>query len=77
MNHPFPLGAAKAMVERPDVAGIAEPAGRIDRLYRLAFGRAPTEEEAAPALSYVQDPEGGWPRFAQTLLLANEFAFVD
>ena len=52
-------------------------------MYRLAFARKPTAEEASAALAFVSGPpEMGaklspWEQLAQVLLASNEFAFVD
>ena len=34
-----------------------DDAARVDRLYRLAFGRSPTSEEASRALAYLGESE--------------------
>jgi hypothetical protein len=77
MNHPFTLAAAKGLAGRVDVAGVAEPSVRVERLYGILYGRRPGAEERALAVIFAADPEGGWDRFAQALLMSNEFAFVD
>jgi hypothetical protein len=82
MNSPFLVEQAKALVARPDVTGLAEPGPRIARLYRLLYGRPPEPEETALGLRFLANAGHGeklspWERYAQVLLLANEFAFVD
>ncbi len=78
MNGPFAAECARALMRRPDVAGLADPAQRIDRLYRICFGRAATTEEIALGRDYVGSGNGAvWERYAQALLNTNEFAFVD
>src|ERR1019366_9359980 len=39
MNSPVVVEQARALAARPDVVGQATDAARIDRLYRLAYGR--------------------------------------
>jgi hypothetical protein len=77
MNHPFARTAAHALMARPNVVACTEPASRSRRLYELLFGRAPTPEEESLAVAFVTAPDGGWDRYAQALLLSNEFAFID
>ncbi len=78
MNSPFLLEQAAALVRRPDMAGL-DTAGRIERLHRLLYGRAAEPEEVRLGERFVQSvpPETAWEQYAQVLLLANEFAFVD
>jgi hypothetical protein len=86
MNSPFVIEQAKALAARADVAGIARPEARVQRLYGLLYGRPADAEEVALGLRFVNAagaaPAGGktlgpWEQYAQVLLLANEFAFVD
>jgi hypothetical protein len=77
LNHPFTLAAAKALANRADVICWTDLEARVDRLYHLLYGRAPTGEELDLARGFVADPEGGWERYAQALLMSNEFAFID
>jgi hypothetical protein len=79
MNSPFVMEQAKALAAR---ATETDPAKRVAALYRLAYSRAPTADEAALALEFVKAPAEGmgltpWEQLAQVLLSANEFAFVD
>jgi len=83
MNSPFVIEQAKALAAR---ATDADPARKVNQLYRFAYGRPPTSEETAIALDYVSAPAVGdektpgvtpWEQLAQVLLLSNEFAFVD
>jgi hypothetical protein len=79
MNAPFVIEQAKTLASR---ASDADPAKRVAALYRLAYSRSPTPEEAALALEFVKAPAEksgltAWDELAQVLLLSNEFAFVD
>ena len=83
MNSPFAQGQAQKLAARPDVAGGPTPEARIARLYRLLYGRMPSDEEVSLGVRFVGgSPAPGskltpWEEYAQVLLLANEFAFVD
>jgi hypothetical protein len=74
LNSPFILEQAKGLAGRPDVARL-EPAQRIARMYRLLFGRAPSERETALGLEFTSTAP--WEHYAQVLLQSNEFAYVD
>jgi Protein of unknown function (DUF1553)/Protein of unknown function (DUF1549)/Planctomycete cytochrome C len=80
MNSPFVLEQARALAGR---VREMDPAARVAELYRLAYARRPTADEARLALDFVQSPMpegtrlGPWEQLAQVLLLSNEFAFVD
>jgi hypothetical protein len=77
MNHPFTLAAAQAMMTRPELTAASCQSTRTDAMYLLSFGRVPTAEERALVHTFTSDPTEGWDRFAQILLMSNEFAFVD
>ncbi len=78
MNHPFVMECAKNLVNRPDVASLADPNKKLDRVLAIVYGRLPTSRERALAAEVLgNDPAKAWPRFAQALLMSNEFLFVD
>jgi hypothetical protein len=80
MNSPFAQESARRLLARPDVAGEKDAAKRVERLYRLLYGRPPAAEEADMARDFLESEHGApaaWQRYAQALLLANEFVFVD
>jgi hypothetical protein len=78
MNHPFVAACAKNLVERPDVAAIADQNKKLDRVYAILYGRTPTDRERALATEVLgSDPAKAWPRFAHALLMTNEFMFLD
>jgi hypothetical protein len=78
MNSPFLLEQARRLAARPDILAHGGVTQRIDALYRLLYGRGPAPEEVALAQQFVtNDAPAVWQAFAQALLLANEFAFVD
>ncbi len=88
MNHPFTLELAQALASRKEVKAAADVEGRIKVLYRILFGRNPDASELSLGLEFLQTPSDfvGPPapsevlpleQYAQALLCANEFVFVD
>ncbi len=79
MNGPFALDCGKRLASRSDVAAIKESNARVVRMYLLLFGRTPNDREASFAREYLGNnpTEAGWHRYAQGLLMTNEFVFVD
>jgi hypothetical protein len=87
MNSPFVVEQARHLIQRPDISAQVKPEQRIDRLYWLLYGRAPDAEEINLGLRFVELAQphetlaglslGPWEKYAQVLLLANEFVFVD
>jgi Protein of unknown function (DUF1553)/Protein of unknown function (DUF1549) len=78
MNHPFSIECARRLVRRPDVVAEKEIAAKVTRLYRVLYGRAPKAEELRLAEEYLgAGGDVAWDRYAQALLMANEFVFVD
>ena len=88
MNSPFIIQQAKALAARPEVSKEPEPAKRVEKLYRLAYGRAPTPDEVQGAVEFIRgeealaspgtaSPLSPWEKYAQVLLQSNEFVFID
>jgi hypothetical protein len=88
MNNPFVIEQARALLKRPEVPGATAVEGRVKGLYRVVYGRLPDAEEIAIAQRFLDGasktppPAGSpsltpWERYAQALLLSNEFAFAD
>ncbi|HZV05519.1 MAG TPA: hypothetical protein VE999_10580 [Gemmataceae bacterium] len=53
---------------------------RINRVYHLLYGRPPTAEEINFGRDFLQRANGGgkaWQEYAEILLCANEFLYVD
>jgi hypothetical protein len=86
LNSPFFVAQARALAARLRAEAADDPA-RVRRAYLLAYGRPATDAEVSLALHYLagaDDPEEArrnqltrWERYAQTLLAANEFLYVD
>jgi hypothetical protein len=55
MNSPFVIEQAKTLLQRPEIAAAKNPRLRITKLYRLLYGRAPSADEIALGLKYVND----------------------
>jgi cytochrome c553 len=90
MNSPFVIEQAKHFAARPDVTALTKAEEKIDRMHRLAYGRAAEPDEVARGLKFIKTAETAeakasgkavqltvWEQYAQVLLVANEFAFVD
>jgi hypothetical protein len=84
LNSPFMVARAEALAERlrREVAGAGEPADRrrIERAYRLLYGRPPAAEEVRLGLAFLRkggEPAARWPRYAHALMAANEALFID
>jgi hypothetical protein len=91
LNSPFVVEQARALAARPEITSLPSDDERISWLYRRLYGREPDAEEvqlgrafiAAPAANVDGSHDGPagslspWERYAQVLLLANEFVFTD
>jgi hypothetical protein len=75
LNNPFMLNAAQKFAERLDREAGQDVASRIGRAYRLVYGRAASEAEAAAASQFVA--AYGWRDFCLVLLNSSEFVYVD
>jgi hypothetical protein len=83
MNSPFAIEQAKHFASRPDVAWLLNDEKRIDHMYYLAYGRPSEPDEVQLGLAFLAAAKKSKAKltaleeYAQVLLLANEFAFVD
>jgi len=81
LNSPFMLEQAHALAARLTADPAETDANRVRRAYQMLFSRPPTPEETQMALQFLQQPEASgmprWDRYAQVLLAANEFWYVD
>jgi hypothetical protein len=92
MNSPFVVEQARRLAGRPDITAQRHDQERIQGLYQLVYGRTADAGEMDLGLRFLtaahaEDTEGPdphaaqllspWEKYAQVLLLANEFAFVD
>ena len=53
--------------------------GRVQRAYRLLYGRDATERQLRFAVEFLGEKPNAaaWQQYAQVLLLTNEMMFVD
>jgi hypothetical protein len=76
MNHPFVVRCAQGVMRRPAVTSLKDEAAKIEQIYGVLFGRAPTPEEHAFGQEYLTSG-GTWDRFVHALLQCNEFVWLD
>jgi hypothetical protein len=90
MNSPFVQEKVRQLLRRPEVEIEKTPASRIQALHRLVFSREAEPEEISMGLRFIESqdstkPSAGhravvmtpWEKYAQVLLMTNEFVFVD
>jgi hypothetical protein len=78
MNDPFIHAKSTKLAER--LLALPDETARLDRAYRLCFGRPPTDGERTVAqrfLSASKDPKQAWASWARVMLASNEFLYVD
>lgn len=76
MNSPFVQELAAAIVARPEVQSTSQDE-RITQLFRLTLGRDPADSERELLKSYLATDPEALNELAQSLLLTNEFLFID
>ncbi len=84
LNSDFAIDTAKAFAQRLEKAAPRED-DRVRLAFRLAYGRGPTDQEREASLAFIRDAATGrtedrlapWEQFAQAILAANEFMWVD
>ena len=80
MNHPFVIECARNVMKRADVSQEEDANRKIERVYRILFGRAPSAEETALGRRFIEAEENtavGWDRYVHALLQTNEFCWID
>lgn len=88
MNDPFPHAKSQALARR--LLTSDTDAARLDRVYRLMFGRAPSDEETKSAIDFISGYQNdlgelplaekqltAWAAYVRVLFSDNEFLFVD
>ena len=77
LNSGLVMDAADALAKRlEDEAGVNSRA-RIQRAYRLLFGREPSGDEMRLGREFVEAEPDSWPQYAQALLSSAEFLHVN
>jgi hypothetical protein len=78
MNDSFVMDKAAALARWVMARHLRDERARIDWLYRMLFGRPPTDKEITIARSMIShDSEDEWQQYCQLLLCSNEFVYVD
>ena len=84
MNHPFAVEQAQRLVAREELQRLTNTAERIAWLYQTLYARSPSVDETATGHRFIEqaktsaaDKLDPWARYAQVLLMSNEFTFVD
>jgi hypothetical protein len=81
LNSPLMQEQARDLAARlTAITGVSETT-RVQRAYRLLYGRNPLPEELSLAVDYLQKPDAQgmsrWDRYAQVLLVSNEMLYID
>ena len=84
LNSPFILQSARDLAARSSMTA-DDDRQRIQWIYRLAFARLPTTEELRDGQEFLaavrhdlgEDQLTAWEQFAQAILAANEFSWID
>lgn len=90
LNSPFVLEQARALLRRAEMAEAKDAHAKIELLHRAVYARSPDADEVRLAAEFLRrteafapppgalgTPLSPWERYAQVLLLANEFVFLD
>jgi len=81
LNSSFMLGRAGSLAARLTMDPKESDKSRIERAYRLLFGREPEKAELKLALEFLRQPGPRtmtrWEQYAQVLLTSNEMLYVD
>jgi hypothetical protein len=83
LNSDFMARNARALAAHLQGGPEPDDVGRIQRVFRLIYGRPVTEAELHLGLAFLAaEPPAGekltrWEQYAQVLLSANEFLYVD
>ena len=78
LNSPFIQQQAAALARRLEREA-SSTAGRVQRAYRLLYGREATEKQVRFAVDFLGEKPNAaaWQQYAQVLLGSNEFLFAD
>ena len=76
LNSGLVMDAADALAERLQEDAGDNSRARIQRAYRLLFGREPSGDEMRLGREFVEAEPDSWPQYAQALLSSAEFLHV-
>src|SRR5690606_19851653 len=84
MNHPFAVEQAQRLIAREELQRLSAAEERIVWLYQTLYARLPNADETETGRRFIEaattsdaDKLDPWARYAQVLLMSNEFTFVD
>jgi hypothetical protein len=77
LNSGFLMRQGEALSARVAKEAGGENASRIRRCYRLLLNRDPSPQELQLGLEFLRGGGKSWPEYAQMLLSANEFYFLN
>jgi Protein of unknown function (DUF1553)/Protein of unknown function (DUF1549)/Planctomycete cytochrome C len=77
LNSKFVADQARSLEERLTREAGPEAGAKVERAYRLLYGRRPDPEELDLALKYVASGGSSWQQFLQALLGSAEFTSVN
>ncbi|MCY2962513.1 MAG: DUF1553 domain-containing protein, partial [Planctomycetota bacterium] len=75
LNNSFTLRMSERFADRTRAEVGDDPALELRRIYELAWGRVPTEQETASAVAFVR--AHGLSAFCRVVFNSNEFLYVD
>jgi hypothetical protein len=75
MNNAFVMRQAKFFAQRVMTEAGADAGDQVERAYRLALARAPSQDEKGKAVEFIQGDPYGLVDFCQTLFNLNEFVY--
>ncbi|HYI92893.1 MAG TPA: PSD1 and planctomycete cytochrome C domain-containing protein [Bryobacteraceae bacterium] len=76
LNSAFMTQQARKFADRVASEAGEDTTVRIERAYRLAFGRPPSAEEVRWGREFLAGDEG-WPQYLQAILASNEFLYMN
>ncbi len=87
LNSEFMVRNAKALAGKLSANAAEDDAARVSKAFLLLYGRPVTDRELQLGLAFLRGPAGAagaapvglsrWEQYAQVLLAANEFMYVD
>ncbi|MGE3804528.1 MAG: DUF1553 domain-containing protein [Gemmataceae bacterium] len=76
-NSDFMRKQARSLADRLTREADRTDAQRIGEAFRLLYGRKPSPREVERGVQFLTQTKEGWELYAQVLLSANEFMYVD
>ena len=76
LNNDFVMNRAKAVADRLNGGSDLDDTAKINKAYRLLFGRSAKKSEIELGLEFLTESNGAWSQYAQVLLSSSEFSAV-